>query len=94
MSIRKSSTDKEPKAKKVKEPKPKKSKKGKKGSDSMEESGISFEKTSFDAPKAAPKPKHKSPKAPKDVYTLVLLLSFLFFVVASVLLYLDLASYK
>ena len=92
MSTRKNSTDKAPKAKKVKEPKAKKPKKGKKGS--ADEAAISFEKTSFDAPKAAPKPKRKSPKAPKDVYTLVLLLSFLFFVAATVLLYMDLASYK
>ncbi len=34
------------------------------------------------------------PKAHKDVYTLVLLLSFLFFLVATTMIYLDLASYK
>ncbi len=47
----------------------------------------------FDSP-AASVGKPAKQKAPKDVYTLVLLLSFLFFVAASVLLYLDLASYK
>lgn len=40
------------------------------------------------------KVKVKAPKAPKDVYTLVLLLSFLFFTVASVFLWLDVSSYK
>ena len=33
-------------------------------------------------------------KVSKDIYTLILLLSFLFFVVATVFLYLDLVSYK
>ena len=100
MSIRKNSTEKapkpkkvkEPKAKKVKEPKAKKEKvKKSKGKKAEEES---FGDSSFDAPQAVPAPRRKAPKAPKDVYTLVLLLSFLFFVIASVLLYLDLASYK
>ena len=34
------------------------------------------------------------PKAHKDVYTLVLLLSFLFFLVATTMIYLDIVSYK
>ncbi len=48
----------------------------------------------FDEPVAKVK-KAKVParKVPADVYTLVLLLSFLFFVVACAMLYLDLGSY-
>ena len=46
----------------------------------------------FATPAKPPKP--PKPKAPKDVYTLILLLSFIFFVAATVLLYLDIASYK
>jgi hypothetical protein len=98
MSTRKNSTEKsakktkEPKVKKVKEPKPKKEKakksKGKKGTEE------SFGEASFEQPKQAPVTRRKAPKAPKDVYTLVLLISFLFFVIATVFLYLDLASYK
>ncbi len=98
MSTRKNSTEKsakktkEPKVKKVKEPKPKKEKvkksKGKRGTEE------SFGEASFEQPKQAPVTRRKAPKAPKDVYTLVLLISFLFFVIATVFLYLDLASYK
>ena len=100
MSTRKNSTEKsakktkEPKVKKVKEPKPKpkkekvKKSKGKKGTEE------SFGEASFEQPKQAPVTRRKAPKAPKDVYTLVLLISFLFFVIATVFLYLDLASYK
>ncbi len=40
------------------------------------------------------KVKKPAVKAPKDVYTLVLLLSFLFFIAATVFLYLDLSTYK
>ena len=98
MSTRKNSTEKsakktkEPKVKKVKEPKPKKEKvKKSKGNGGTEES---FGEASFEQPKQAPVTRRKAPKAPKDVYTLVLLISFLFFVIATVFLYLDLASYK
>ena len=98
MSIRKSSTDKAPKAPKAKKEKVKKEKvkKGKKSP--VVDDAVSFDNDTFDAPmaskKGSSKPKRKSPKAPKDVYTLVLLLSFLFFIAATVFLYMDLASYK
>ena len=42
----------------------------------------------------APRSSTSAGRPQKDVYTLILLLSFLFFVAATVLLYLDLASYK
>ena len=97
MSTRKSSTEKaskkqkEPKVKKVKEPKVKKEKVKK--TKSKRESEESLGEVSFESA-PAPVPRRKAPKAPKDVYTLVLLLSFLFFVIATVFLYMDLASYK
>lgn len=86
MSPRNSTKTKEPKAPKAKKekapkaPKEKKAKKSKKGS------------AEFDA--APRKPVAPPRKVPADVYTLTLLLSFLFFVGAVVMLYLDLASYK
>ena len=98
---------KEPKAKKEKAPKapkaskapkaPKapKAKKGKKGAVAEETTNLdaSF---GMDPVASARKPKVKKyqPKAPKDVYTLVLLLSFIFFVASIVMMYLDVASYK
>jgi len=86
---------KEPRAKKEKAPKAPKVKKGRKGA-------VAEESTSLDAsfgmePVASarkPKAKKYQPKAPKDVYTLVLLLSFIFFVASAVFMYLDVASYK
>lgn len=85
MSIRKSSTEKT--ADKSKKSKVKKGKKDQKRSQDVSE-------VAFNNPAKAPRVRTKPPKAPKDVYTLVLLISFLFFIVASVLLYLDLSSYK
>ncbi len=97
---------KEPKAKKVKEPKAKKekapkvpkapkAKKGKKGAVAEETTNLD---DAFGAEPVARARKQKvkkyQPKAPKDVYTLVLLLSFIFFVASAVLMYLDVASYK
>ncbi|MGI6401215.1 MAG: hypothetical protein ACOX0A_03760 [Thermoguttaceae bacterium] len=100
MSTRKNSTEKAPKAKKakkqkVKEPKAKKKKdkkqKAKKGENIAEDA---VQESPFGAPQRAPKVRKVQPKAPKDVYTLILLISFLFFIMATVLIYLDLASYK
>ncbi len=81
----KTKAPKEPKASKAKKekapkaPKEKKAKKSKKSAD-------------FNA---APRTPVAPPrKVPADVYTLTLLLSFVFFFGAVVMLYLDLASYK
>ncbi len=88
MSIRKSSTE---KVKKEKAPKVKKEKKSKKSKGTDDSASLD----AFAAP-APKKVKVKKPavKAPKDVYTLVLLLSFLFFIAATVFLFLDLSTYK
>ncbi len=74
-------------------PKPKKEKKSKKGSAASVDLDSSLLEDAATAPSRtrAQKPQVK---APKDVYTLVLLLSFIFFVAAVVFLYLDIASYK
>ena len=76
-------------------PKPKKEKKSKKdkgASQSVDfDSSLLEDAATTSAKTRAPKTRAK---APKDVYTLVLLLSFIFFVAAVVLLYLDIASYK
>jgi len=86
---------KEPKAKKVKAPKEPKVKKGKKGAVAEETTNLD---ASFGMEPVASARKSKArkyqPKAPKDVYTLVLLLSFIFFVASVVMMYLDVASYK
>ncbi|MBR4834672.1 MAG: hypothetical protein IKU86_10150 [Thermoguttaceae bacterium] len=75
------------KEKPAKAPKVKKEKK-RKGGDAP------LDGDAFAAPVAKTK-KAKAParKVPADVYTLVLLLSFLFFTAACVMLYLDLGSY-
>ena len=80
--------------------KPKKEKKGKK-TDFASDSSLTAEDGFGSQPiakksKGKGKSKAKAPrvKAQKDVYTLVLLLSFLFFIAATVFLYLDMASYK
>lgn len=80
------------KAKKEKPGKAPKVKKEKKRKDRA--GGASLDGGAFDEPVAKVK-KAKVParKVPADVYTLVLLLSFLFFVVACAMLYLDLGSY-
>ena len=55
----------------------------------------SLDGASFDAPVAKTKKAKVPPrKVPADVYTLILFLSFLFFIAAGVMLYLDLGSYK
>ena len=82
MFTRKNSTD------NVKQPKAPKAKKNKKVDSSEFSNDDSF------TPVVTKKAKKPHAKAPKDVYTLVLLLSFLFFVAATVFLYLDLGSYK
>ena len=86
---------KEPKAKKEKAPKAPKVKKGKKGA--VVEDASSLDAAFGMEPVASArkqKVKKYQPKAPKDVYTLVLLLSFIFFVASVVMMYLDVASYK
>ncbi len=76
-------------------PKPKKEKKSKKDKGATKsvdlDSSLLEDAVTTPSQARAPKPRVK---APKDVYTLVLLLSFIFFVAAVVLLYLDIASYK
>ncbi len=82
MKVKKEKTAKAPKVKKEKK------RKGK-------AADASFDGDSFAAPVAkAKKAKVPARKVPADVYTLVLLFSFLFFTAACVMLYLDLASYK
>lgn len=85
VAFRKGATE---KSKKEKAPKVKKEKKTKK---SVEVDFGAEASVAKKTPKGTPKPKVK---ANKDVYTLVLLLSFLFFIAATVFLYLDLATYK
>jgi len=92
---KKEKAPKAPKAKKEKAPKVAKPKKGKKGA--VQEESINFDDSFGMEPVAKarkPKVKKYQPKAPKDVYTLVLLLSFIFFVASVVMMYLDIASYK
>ena len=78
------------KEKPAKAPKVKKEKKRK-----GQAADASFDADTFAAPVAKTK-KAKVParKVPADVYTLILLLSFLFFTAACVMLYLDLGAYK
>lgn len=85
MKAKKEKPAKAPKAPKVKKEKKRKGK----GAD------VPVEADAFAAPVAKVK-KAKAParKVPADVYTLVLLFSFLFFTAACVMLYLDLGSYK
>ena len=78
------------KEKPAKAPKVKKEKKRK-----GKTADASLEGDSFAAPVAkAKKAKVPASKVPANVYTLVLLFSFLFFAAACVMLYLDLGSYK
>ncbi|MBQ9874011.1 MAG: hypothetical protein IJM30_06075 [Thermoguttaceae bacterium] len=93
MAKAKPKKEKAPKAPKA--PKAKKEKKGK--SVEITSSSEGFSDDSF-APspvgKRAPKAKAPRVRAPKDAYTLVLLISFLIFIAATVFMYLDLNSYK
>ncbi len=89
------------KEKKVKAPKAPKTKKEKKGrkSDFASDSSIKLEDGFGVRKNKGAKSGKSSAKVPrveaqKDVYTLLLLLSFLVFIVATVFLYLDMASYK
>lgn len=80
---------------KAKKEKPAKAPKVKKEKKRKGQADATFDGDSFAAPTAKVK-KAKVParKVPADVYTLVLLLSFLFFTAACVMMYLDLGSYK
>lgn len=80
---------------KAKKEKPAKAPKVKKEKKRKGQADAAFDGDSFAAPTAkAKKAKVPARKVPADVYTLVLLLSFLFFTAACVMLYLDLGSYK
>ncbi len=81
------------KAKKEKPAKAPKAKKEKKRKGQTADAPVDAD--SFAAPVAkAKKAKVPARKVPADVYTLILLLSFLFFVAACVMMHLDLSSYK
>lgn len=94
MAARKGTTGKGKKEKVSKAPKQKKPKKSKKTND-MPDPSLPLD-GGFASNPIAKKTKFKAPRvaAGKDVYTLVLLLSFIFFIAAVVFLYLDMASYK
>jgi hypothetical protein len=80
---------------KAKKEKPAKAPKAKKEKKSKGQADATFDGDSFAAPTPkAKKAKVPARKVPADVYTLILLLSFLFFTAACVMLYLDLSSYK
>ncbi|MBQ5789354.1 MAG: hypothetical protein IIW01_03610 [Thermoguttaceae bacterium] len=80
---------------KAKKEKPAKAPKVKKEKKRKGQADAAFDGDSFAAPTAkTQKAKVPARKVPADVYTLVLLLSFLFFTAACVMLYLDLGSYK
>ena len=80
---------------KAKKEKPAKAPKVKKEKKRKGQADAAFDGDSFAAPVAkAKKAKVPARKVPADVYTLILLLSFLFFTAACVMMYLDLGSYK
>ena len=80
---------------KAKKEKPAKAPKVKKEKKRKSQADAAFDGDSFAAPVAkAKKAKVPARKVPADVYTLILLLSFLFFTAACVMMYLDLGSYK
>ncbi|MDO5309351.1 MAG: hypothetical protein Q4G03_07655 [Planctomycetia bacterium] len=65
-------------------------------SDSFDNDSAPIEPVAAAKPKKTKVKKQKQPhpKAPTDVYTLLLLLGFIFFIAASVFMYLDVSSYK
>ena len=99
LSSSKSKADKpkkEKKAKAPKEPKPKKEKKSKRKKDEdLSEEGVGGDESAEFETAAPPQPKVRviTPKR-LDVYALILLLSWILLVAASILTYLDIASYN